>query len=59
MEKLARRNKREAQRELVEQGQQLLAFPGWGTVAINPGLSQMGQREQGEVRVMADLLGRQ
>lgn len=33
--------------ELVESGQQLLAFLGWGIVVFDPGLSQVEQRELG------------
>lgn len=39
--KLAGKNKRETERELVKSGQQLPAFPGWGMVVFDPGLSQM------------------
>jgi len=46
MAKLARSNKREADRELVELRQQL-------RFAIDPGLSRMEQRELGEVRLQA------
>lgn len=38
--KLAGRNKREAEKGLVEFRQQLLAFPGWGLAAIDPELSR-------------------
>jgi hypothetical protein len=42
----------------VERRQQLPVFPGWGIVAINPGLSWMEQKKSGEVRVRAELPGK-
>lgn len=45
--KLAGRNKREAERQLEEFREQLPAFPGWGSAAIDPELSrEHGQRRK-------------
>lgn len=38
--------------------EKLPAFLGWGVVVIEPGLSQMGLRELGEIRAAAEVPGR-
>jgi hypothetical protein len=43
----------------MECGQQLPDFPGWGLVGFDPGLSQMEQRELGEVGARAVTPGKE
>lgn len=49
------KEKPRGERKPMELGQHLLAFPGWGMVAVDPGLSRMEHREPGEVRARAKL----